>query len=123
MSGLERPGFHEFVGFRSSSYADRCVHLVADGHEQLPVLRSESFVVAAANDQNRGAMVGRAFAVDLERLAAVLYCDGRGICERGDWLRQARAVVRDPIGLVNTEDHLHGMPRHIPMRLQRLARS
>jgi hypothetical protein len=113
MFRLERPGFHKFVDLRSPSYADRCVHLVADSDEQLPVFGSEPFVVAAGNDQSRRAGVGRAFAVDLERLAALLACDGRGICGRRGWLRQERAVVGNSIGLVDGEDHLHGMPRHM----------
>ena len=120
---LERPGFHKLVGFRSPDYIDRCIHLVADGHQQLSVLGSEPFVVASANRDGSDAMVGRAFAVDLDRLGAVRARGGWGIRDRGNRLRQKQAVARDPIRLVNGEDHLHEMTRRMPTRLELLTSS
>ena len=80
MRGTRWGAYAEFVGFRAQTDVERRVEFVADGDQELPVLRSEPFIVPAEDHQLGDAVLGRALAVNLDQRSAVLRCARCGVC-------------------------------------------
>ena len=98
---LQEPGFHDLVGFRASAHVDRRVELVAGGNQELSLFGYELVVIVAGYNKLRVAMVGRAFAMNVEPLNAFLAPGWTG--GRADGQPQEQAVSLDPIRLTDGE--------------------